>query len=179
MHKSVLNKFTFISNFKKEEILNIDKNVGIIFRNYETKYDKKKILELKQLCKIHKKKLYLANDLKLSINLNLDGVYIPSFNKSLSINKYSLRKDFLILGSAHNVSEIKIKEKQGINIIFLSPLFKTKHYKKTLGIIKFNLLSQITNKKVIALGGISKKNIKKLKITNASGFSGISYFKSR
>ena len=83
----------------------------------------------------------------------------------------------MILGSAHNIFEIRIKEKQNVEVIFLSPLFKTKDYKKSLDIIKFNILSQNTNKKVIALGGINKKNINKLKIANAYGFSGISYFK--
>ena len=80
------------------------------------------------------------------------------------------------MGSAHNVTEIKVKEKQGAEVIFLSPLFKTKNYKNELGIIKFNMISKISKKKIIALGGINKKNIKKLKITNAYGFSGISYF---
>ena len=80
------------------------------------------------------------------------------------------------MGSAHNIYEIKQKEKQGIEILFLSPLFKTKNYKNELGIIKFNFLSHLSKKKIIALGGINKKNIKKLKLTNIYGFSGISYF---
>ena len=80
------------------------------------------------------------------------------------------------MGSAHNLPEIKIKEKQGVEVIFLSPLFMTKNYKKKLGIIKFNILTRLTKKKIIALGGINKNNIKKIKITNAYGFSGISYF---
>ena len=46
-----------------------------------------------------------------------------------------------MIGSAHNLKEIKIKEKQGIKLIFLSPLFETKNYIKKLGIIKFNILS--------------------------------------
>ena len=71
-----------------------------------------------------------------------------------------------------------MKEKQNVDLIFLSPLFKTKDYTKGLGVIKFNLLSNQT-KKVIALGGISKKNINKINITRACGFSGISYFKSK
>ena len=89
---------------------------------------------------------------------------------------YSLRKDFLIIGSAHNIYEIRNKEKQQVEILFLSPLFKTKNYKKGLGVIKYNLLSLLSKKKDIALGGINQKNIKKLKLTNAYGFSGISYF---
>ena len=92
------------------------------------------------------------------------------------IRNDNLKKNFLILGSAHNIKEIKHKEKQGVDIIFLSPLFKTKNYKKCLEIIKFNTISNISKKKIIALGGINKKNINKLKITNAYGFSGISYF---
>ncbi len=177
MHKKNNYIFTFISNFKKEEILNLSKNIGIIFRNYEKKYNKDQILELKRFCKTQKKKLYLANDLKLAINLNLDGVYIPAFNKNLNFCKYNIKNNFLIMGSAHNVSEIITKEKQKVDLIFLSPLFKTKKYKKVLGIAKFNILTQKSNKKIIALGGINKSNIKKLKITNTYGFSGISYFK--
>ena len=112
------------------------------------------------------------------MNLGLDGVYIPSFNKNFRIQKYNLRKNFLILGSAHNIIEIKEKEKQGVDVIFLSPLFKTKHYKRGLGVVKFNLITRISNKKIIALGGININNINNLKITNTCGFSGISYFKN-
>ena len=147
MHKISSYIFTFISNFKKEEILNLDKNVGIILRNYENKFDKNKILEIKQFCKAHKRKLFLSNNLNLAINLNLDGIYIPSFNKNLIFNREKMKKKFLILGSAHNLFEVKMKEKQNVDLIFLSPLFKTKDYTKGLGVIKFNLLSNQTKKK--------------------------------
>ena len=170
--------FTFISSFNKEEILKFNKNTGIIFRNYEKKTNRIELLEIKKFCKKHKMKLYLANNLKLAISLGLDGVYIPSFNKNFRVQKYNLRKNFLILGSAHNFIEIKEKEKQGVDIIFLSPLFKTKHYKKGHGVIKFNFITRISAKKIIALGGINKSNFNYLKITNACGFSGISYFKN-
>lgn len=81
------------------------------------------------------------------------------------------------MGSAHNNKEIKLKEKQGVNIIFLSSIFKEN--KNYLGINKFKLLSNLTNKKVIALGGISKENIKKLKLVNSFGFAGISFFQKK
>ena len=176
MHKIIPNTFTFISDFKKEEILDLNKNIGIIFRNYENE-DKNKIFKLSKFCKSINRRFYLSNNIKLANNLNLDGVYMPSFNKNLCIQKYNLRKNFLILGSAHNIFEIKVKEKQGAQIIFLSPLFKTKNYKRGLEIIKFNNLCNLTKKKIVALGGINKKNINRLKTTNTYGFSGISYFK--
>ena len=176
MHKKIPNIFTFISEYNKEQILKLNPNIGIIFRNYNKNNEKNKILEIKKFCKKNKRQFYLANNLKLALNLNLDGMYIPSFNKSLDNLKYTRKKNFLILGSAHNNSEIKTKEKQGVEIIFLSPLFKTKKYKRGLNVIKFNILSKNSKKKIIALGGINKKNISNLKITNAYGFSGISYF---
>jgi thiamine monophosphate synthase len=38
-------------------------------------------------------------------------------------------------------------------------------------------LDKYTKKKVVALGGISKKNIKQIKLTNVSSIAGISYFR--
>tara|TARA_B100000035_G_scaffold281209_1_gene261951 strand:+ start:108 stop:644 length:537 start_codon:yes stop_codon:yes gene_type:complete len=176
MHNKIPNIFTFISDLKKEEILKLNKNIGIIFRNYKEKNNKNKILKIKHFCKRNNRKFYLANNIKLAINLNLDGAYIPSFVKNLQTQHYNLKKNFLLMGSAHNVYEIREKEKQNISLIFLSPIFKTKNYKSGLGIIKFNLLSNLSKKKIIALGGINNRNIKKLKIANTYGFSGISYF---
>jgi len=116
----------------------------------------------------------LANNIKLSIELNLDGAYIPSFNKKFSHLNYLYKKNFLLLGSAHNLKEIRIKEKQNVSEIFLSSIFK----KNTnfLGINKYNLVSKLTNKKIIALGGLSKENLKLINLTKSKGFAGISFF---
>ena len=132
------------------------------------------ILKLKKFCKEGGKKFYLSNDIKLAIKLDLDGVYLPSFNKNLSHLSYSLKEKFQIVGSAHNLKEIKNKENQKVKRIFLSSLFKKN--KNFLGINKFKLLSNLTKKKIVVLGGISKSNIKQLKLLNFSGFAGISYF---
>ena len=99
---------------------------------------------------------------------------MPSFNKSFNHLSYTLKKKFEIIGSAHNLKEIRIKELQKVNKIFLSSLFKKN--KNYLGINKFKLLSNLTKKKVVILGGISKKNIKLIKLLNNSEFAGISYF---
>ena len=52
-------------------------------------------------------------------------------------------------------------------------LKKNKNY---LGINKFKSLSLLSGKPVIALGGISDNNFKKLALTNCHGFAGISFF---
>ena len=78
------------------------------------------------------------------------------------------------MGSAHNLKEIKIKEKQKVSKIFLSSLFKKN--KNFLGINKFKLLSKLTKKKIVVLGGITFQNKKKLSLIKQSDFAGISYF---
>jgi len=83
----------------------------------------------------------------------------------------------MILGSAHTNKEIKIKEKQSVQILFLSSIFKKN--KNYLGINRFKLLAELTKIKVVALGGISIKNLKKLKLINCFGFAGISFFKQK
>jgi thiamine-phosphate pyrophosphorylase len=173
MHNVFLNKYYFISSFDTNYIDKQNKNTAIVYRNYNTN-NKNTILSFKHYCKKKGYKFYLSNNIKLAINLNLDGAYIPSFNKKTNHLTYSIPKNFLIIGSAHNNFQIKIKEKQGVSIIFLSSLFKKN--KNFLGINKFKLLSQLTNKKVIALGGVSAKNLKKLKLLNCYGFAGISFF---
>ena len=119
----------------------------------------------------------MSNNVKLAINLNLDGAYIPAFNKSTNHLSYSKSKNFLLIGSAHNNKEIKIKERQGVNILFLSSVFKKN--KNYLGLNKFKLLKNLTNKKVMALGGITSENLKKLSLINCKGFAGISYFQKK
>jgi thiamine-phosphate pyrophosphorylase len=136
--------------------------------------DKELILKLKRYCKRNGIKFYLSNNIKLAIKLDLDGAYIPSFNRSTKHLAYSLKKKFSIIGSAHNLKEIKIKENQNVTKIFLSSLFKKN--KNYLGINKFKLVANLTQKKVVALGGISKKNINKLKLLKNPEFAGISYF---
>ena len=129
---------------------------------------------MKTYCKHSGYKFYLSNNIKLAIKLDLDGAYIPSFNKNIKHLAFSYKKNFLVIGSAHNNNEIKIKELQKVKVLFLSSLFKNN--KNYLGINKFKILSNLTKKKVVALGGITNKNIKKLKLLNCFGFGGISYF---
>ena len=162
MHNQLINKYYFINNFDQNHIAKQDKATTIIYRNYSQKTDKKLILKLKDYCRIKGNKFIIANNIKLAIHLNLDGAYIPSFNKSNLHLSYSYKKKFILLGSAHNIKQIREKELQCVDGIFLSSLYKRN--KNYLGINRFRLLSVLTKKKVIALGGISRKNLSKLKL---------------
>ena len=178
MHKDLISKYYFINKFDTISIDNQDNQTAIIYRNYSSpKIDKTLIIKIRNYCAKKNKKLYLSNNVKLAINLNLDGVYIPSFNKNFKHLNYSYKKNFKIIGSSHNLKEMKIKEIQKVEKLFLSSLFKKN--KNYLGLNKFKIISRYTKQEVIALGGISKKNIKKLNLLNNKEFAGISYFEQK
>ena len=139
----MIQKYYFINKFDTNNIDKQDKQTIIIFRNYSLKSQNEElIIKIKKYCKKKSMKFYLSNNIKLAIKLNLDGAYIPSFDKSLKHLAYSYKKNFTIIGSAHNRREIRIKEIQNVKKIFISSLFKKN--RNFLGINKFKLLSKLT-----------------------------------
>ena len=175
MHINMIRKYYFINKFDTNNIDKLDKQTAIVYRNYSIKIaDQTLILKIKKYCKKKSIDFYLSNNVRLAIKLDLDGAYIPAFNNSLKHLAYSYKKNFKLIGSAHNLKEIKIKENQNVNKIFLSSLFKKN--KNFLGINKFKLLSRLTKKSIVVLGGVSKENKKKLSLIGQSEFAGISYF---
>mgnify|MGYP002701246152 CR=1 FL=1 len=162
MHKFKLQKYYFISEYDTNLISLQDKRTNIIYRNYSKEIDIQKILKLKNFCKKKSFKFFISNNVKLAMNLNLDGVYLPSFNKTSQHLFYSFKKGFELIDSAHSIKEIKINEKQKVSTIFLSSLFKSN--KNYLEINKFKLLANSSRKTIIALGGINNHNITKLNL---------------
>ena len=154
MHTELPKVYYFINKFDKNNINKLSKNIALIYRNYNKNLDKSLIIRIKNYCKLKKRKFFLANNIKLAFKLNLDGAYIPSFNSNLKHINYPRKNSFILIGSAHNYKEIKKKELQKVDIIFIASIFNKK--KTYLGFNKFKLLSKLTKKKIIALGGINK-----------------------
>ena len=171
------NVYYFIDKFDRDEILKLDKKINIIFRNYKVKNIDSEIKKIKNLCKSTNRKIFVAGNLKIALKYRLNGLYIPAFHIKQNYANLNLTKDFKIIGSAHNIKEVKIKEKQGCTNIFISPIFHNPKNNFFLGIIKFNLINLFTNVKTIALGGINQNNIKLLKSTKVEGYASITWIK--
>ena len=159
----------------------INTKIGVIYRNYNSNKRYEDLVKIASICKKRNYHLFVSNDIRLALKIKADGIYIPSLNK-IGVNYLNLdKKNFLIMGSAHNQKEINEKIKQNCKIIFLSPLFQTSKYRKNkyLGIAKFNLLTLKNNTIFYALGGIKEQNLSKLKILNAGGFGGVNIFQKK
>ena len=92
MHNKILKKYYFINSFDPRHLNSLDKNILLIYRNYTEKIDENLIIKIKQYCKKNRRKIFLSNNFKLAIKLDLNGVYLPSFNKDLNSNSFKIKK---------------------------------------------------------------------------------------
>ena len=97
----------------------------------------------------------------MALKVRADGIYIPSLNKTKKFINLEMR-NLIILGSAHNQKEIHEKISQKCSAIFLSPVFYVEKSQSYLDIYKFNYLTYASKVNFLALGGITRNNIRKL-----------------
>ena len=116
-------KYYFINKFDTNLIDKQSNDTTLIYRNYSN-FNLGNIINIKKYTKKKRLKFLLANNIKLALKLKLDGAYLPSFNNETNHLNYSKPKNFLIVGSAHNLKEIRVKEIQGASMIFISSIFK-------------------------------------------------------
>ena len=177
MHKLFLKKYYFINKFDRLHLEKINHSVSIIYRNYKKKTNIKLLRKIKTYCNKRGIEFFLSNDFKVALKLNLNGVYLPAFNNEIIPNCFQTKKNFKLIGSAHNIYELNIKKKQKVEEIFLSPIFKKKS--KILGIYGFLKLKRLNQLKNIVLGGVTDKNLKILSLINADGYAAIKLFNKK
>ena len=136
--------YYFIEKFNINELKDLNTNIKIIYRNYNNKNPEQDIKGLNEFCKKTNRELFLSNNLKLALKYKLNGLYIPSFNKICNFRNITKHQDFKLIGSAHNIVELKIKEIQGCQEVFISPIFFNSKNKYFLDTIKFNFLKYYT-----------------------------------
>ena len=178
MHKYLPNFFIFLDQYNNQIFENNNTNIGVIYRNYNDPKRETELIKIAKACKKKRYKLFVSNDIKLTLKVRADGIYIPAFNKTkmfLNLEK----KNLIILGSAHNQKEIQEKILQKCNAIFLSPVFDIKKSKSFLDIYKFNSLSYVNKINMLALGGINEHNVSKLKLLHIKGWGGVGVFKKK
>ena len=173
--------YLIIESIKDINLKNIKKRnkFVIIYRNHKNLEKIENIFKFRKLCKLKSIDFYIANNIKLAISLNSDGLYLSAFNKSYK-PLFIKKSNFKIIGSAHNKKEIFLKIKQGCDLILLSKLFLVNYDKQSnfFGIIKFNNFLDF-NKNLIPLGGIKLGNLNKLKNINCKGIALMSEIKKK
>ena len=173
--------FLLIENIKEINLKNIKiRNKFYIIYRYNNKINQlDELFKFRQMCKSKDIQFYVANNIKLALTLHSDGIYLSSFNKDLKVLKFK-KKNFEIIGSAHNFKEIREKLIQGCSSILLSKLFFVDYDKNSnyLGVVKFNTFSKFS-KKIVPLGGIKENNLNNLRNISSDGFALLSEAKKK
>ena len=174
--------YLIVESIKDINLNNIKKRNKfiIIYRNNENNEKFDQLLKFRNICKRKNILFYIANNFILAKNLKADGFYISAYNHKFKKPLINNTK-FKIIGSAHNVNEIRTKKLQGCSKIIFSRLFKTPYqYKKGyLGIVRYNLMANLFRNQLIPLGGIKILNLNKLKNVNCDAFTVFSEIKKK
>ena len=175
-------KFYFFTDTLDEIITKNIKNFNklcIIYKsNSINDINHTNINTIKSFCRKNKIPFFISDNFKLAKKYRTDGIFLSSSYKKIG-NIILKKKNFKIIGAAHNQSEYSLKKKQLCEMIMLSPLFYNKKYSQNmiLNVCRFNLISMNWKKKICALGGISLNNLKKLNMTKSSAAAFISLMK--
>ncbi len=155
-----------ILKFNKINLIYSNKNIKTLFNDLD---------KFSTFCKSKQIRFFIIDNYKLAVKYKANGLFLSSSNKNKSYNNLPCNQ-FKIIGSAHNQIEYFHKFRQKCEMITLSPVFFTKKYScnKVIGINKFNLTVKNWRTKSIALGGIKKKNLNKLRMIKCNGFGFIS-----
>ena len=178
MHKYLPNLFVFLDQYNSQTFENNNTNLGVIYRNYNDPKRETELIKIPRACKKKRYQLFVSNNIKLALKVRADGIYIPSFNRTKKFFNLE-KKNLTILGSAHNQKEIREKISQKCRAIFLSPIFYVEKSINFLNVYKFNNLSRLNKVSVLALGGITEHNVRKLRLLHIKGFGGIRIFKKK
>ena len=178
MHKYLPNLYIFLDQYNNQVFENNSTNIGIVYRNYNDSKREHELIKIAKACKKKRYQLFVSNDIKLALKVRANGIYIPSFNKTKKFLNLE-NKNLIILGSAHNQKEIGEKISQKCQAIFLSPIFYVEKSINFLNVYKFNFLSRANRVNILALGGITEHNTRKLRLLNIKGFGGIRIFKKK
>ena len=157
-----------INNLIRENLVEFN-NINIIIDI--DKKDKKALENQFSIIKFAKKNkipFLFKNDFRKCIKYNASGIFIEANYKKIT-KPMLLKKNFQIIGGAHDQLEYAQKLRQKCHLLMLSPLFFNEKYSrnKILNISRFNQLALNWTIKICALGGINSKTLKKIKLTKS------------
>ena len=155
-----------INNLIKDNLVKFS-NINIIIDiNENNSKDFENQLSIIKFAKKNRIPFLIKNDFQKSIKYKANGVFMSSDNKKIT-KPILLKKNFYIVGGAHNQLEYAQKLNQKCHLLMLSPIFFNEKYSKNkiLNILKFNSKTIHWKVNLCALGGVNFKTLKKVKMT--------------
>ena len=140
----------------------------------------KKILigkKIRRLCKNNKVKFIVNDDPVLAKKLNADGCHLGQKDMNIKETKKIIGNKIIGITCHNSIKLAKEAIKNKANYIAFGGFFptKTKKTKYKANIKTLNKAKKLTNIPIVAIGGITNKNYKKLLLNNANFLAISSY----
>lgn len=150
-------------------------SVGVIFRHYKHLTRNTLALCIATACKRRRLTLLVAGDEKLAQRVGAHGVHWPA---ALTRPRRKPSRKMIITSAAHNRADLVRATRMSANAAFLSPVFPTRSHSDaaTLGIVCFGLMQRTVSVNVMALGGVNRETLKRLKPLKLAGYAAIDGF---
>lgn len=150
----------------------------IQLREKEASYDEflSLAIEIKKVTDKYNIPFVINDNVDIAVEVNADGVHIGQSDEELLSARIKLGEDKIIGVSVHTVEEAKIAQQNGADYIGVGAAFSTNTKKDvdTMSNEQFKSVCESVNIPVVAIGGINKDNILKLKGSHIDGVAVIS-----
>jgi thiamine-phosphate pyrophosphorylase len=151
-------------------ILRLPRGSGIVFRHYSLGHKERRALfdRVRKVSLRNRHVLLLAGTPRIARAWRADGAHNRSALVSCGLRSFSV----------HNVAEKVAAKRVGADLIFVSPVFKTRSHpgKPPLGAVRLGLFAAKERSRTIALGGMTAKRAKKLMALKIYGWAAIDAF---
>ncbi|WP_440919291.1 thiamine phosphate synthase [Candidatus Pelagibacter sp.] len=163
-------KKNFYQNLNK--VLKSDK-ISFFQMRFKKYSFKKKILigkKIRQLCKNNRVKFIVNDDPILAKKLNADGCHLGQRDMNIKEAKQIIGNKIIGITCHNSIKLAKEAIKNNANYIAFGAFFptKTKKAKYSANIETLNKVKKLTNIPIVAIGGITNENYKKLLLNNVN-----------
>ena len=142
---------------------------GVIVRHYSVEQRARRdlIARIRKIARARRFTLIIAGPAKFAQAARADGFH----SRSPDIGPRFL----LRTAAAHNLAELRTAERNGADLVFVSPAFATESHpgERPLSRSRFGRLAKASRIPVIALGGMNSKRAQSLKQFGIYGWAGI------
>lgn len=136
----------------------------------------KEAIEISALCKKHGVPFFINDNVDIAIRCQADGIHVGQDDMRASQVRKRVGENMIIGVSVHSVQEALDAVKNGADCLGVGAMFSTST-KIDVDVLKTEVLRDIcfaVDIPVVAIGGINKSNIEKLKDTGVDGVALVS-----
>lgn len=136
----------------------------------------KEAIQIKALCNKYKVPFFINDNVEVAIKCGADGIHVGQDDMAAGRVRELVGDKMMIGVSAHSVKEAVEAVKNGADCLGVGAIFSTST-KKDASVLDLSVVSDIckaVSVPVVAIGGIKKNNISKLKGTGVDGVALVS-----